>query len=169
MKTLFEKLNSSQREIKVSYEEINGGLLINIVGSLDTFNSDIFKDETIKIINEAEYKKIVFNFDKLNYVSSTGIGAFTYILEESKKANKQIYLLNISEKIEEIFSLLGFLDLFNIIKDVKEILIKEETNFPVILSCPSCKSKLKVVKAGKFKCGACSTILEIDNNGKIKI
>ena len=39
--------------------------------------------------------------------------------------------------------------------------------FPKIFSCPICSKKLKAVKAGRFRCSECKTILAIDNAGQV--
>ena len=44
----------------------------------------------------------------------------------------------------------------------------EEEIFPVILNCPNCRSKIRIVKEGKFRCPNCKHIGTVDETGEIK-
>jgi anti-sigma B factor antagonist len=147
---------------------------MNLKGFLDTYNSSDFQREVNKII-ESGILKIMFNCAELNYVSSTGIGAFTAFLKTLKQKTGDLVLVNLQPKVFEVFQLLGFSKFFNISnsnEDAKKILkgLKEEapkTNFPKIFKCPICKKSLKASKAGRFRCIECKTILNVDQEGHV--
>ena len=42
---------------------------------------------------------------------------------------------------------------------------EEDPIFPMVGNCPSCKSKIKIAKAGMFKCPRCETGIEVDSIG----
>nr|HPO49724.1 STAS domain-containing protein [Spirochaetota bacterium] len=125
-------------------------LEMTLKGFLDTYNSSDFQREVNKII-ESGFLKILFNCTELNYVSSTGIGAFTAFLKTLKQKQGDLVLANLQPKVFEVFQLLGFSKFFNIsqtVDDAKKILKgqKEEvpqSNFPKIFKCPICKKNLK--------------------------
>ena len=43
----------------------------------------------------------------------------------------------------------------------------DDVIFPVILNCPSCKKKIRIVREGKFRCPSCSHIGRVDETGEI--
>ena len=118
---------------------------------------------------------MIFHCSGLNYVSSTGIGSFTAFLKAVKPRGGDLVLLEIQPKVYEVFQLLGFSQFFNIKDNLDEAIefftkggTKVESEvFPKIFKCPICSKKLKAVKAGRFRCSECKTILAIDNNGQV--
>jgi anti-sigma B factor antagonist len=149
---------------------------MNLKGFLDTYNSSDFQREVNKII-EGGTLKIMFNCTELNYVSSTGIGAFTAFLKTLKQKSGDLVLANLQPKVFEVFQLLGFSKFFNIthsLDDGRKILRgqREEvpkTNFPKIFKCPICKKSLKASKSGRFRCIECKTILNVDEEGHVSL
>ena len=114
------------------------------------------------------------NLAGINYVSSTGIGAFTSFLKEVNKQGGGICLMNLQSKVYEVFQLLGFTSFFTIVDSIdlatEKLLdkkIHKESSFPAVAECPVCNKKLKMMKAGKFRCSECKTILRIDDNAKM--
>jgi len=152
-------------------------ITLNLKGFLDTYNSADFQREVNKLI-ESGFTKILFNCSELNYVSSTGIGAFTSFLKSVKQKNGNIVLAFLQPKVFEVFQLLGFSKFFNITSSLEEAkkmftgqqTISDETTksiFPKIFKCPICKKSLKASKAGRFRCSECKTILNIDDDGRV--
>lgn len=162
--------------IYVDDDASNASLVVlNLKGFIDTYNSADFQREVNKLI-ESGKNKILFNCSELNYVSSTGIGAFTAFLKSVKQRSGDIVLSFLQPKVFEVFQLLGFSKFFNIASNLEEgkaILSggkkKDETksNFPKIFKCPICKKALKATKPGRFRCSECKTILTIDDQGHV--
>jgi len=108
-------------------------------------------------------------------VSSTGIGSFTAFLKSVKPRGGDLVLLEIQPKVYEVFQLLGFSQFFNIKENLEESVAffadkgdqEKAGPFPKIFKCPICSKKLKAVKAGRFRCSECKTILAIDNAGQV--
>lgn len=149
-------------------------ITLNLKGFLDTYNSADFQREVNKLIDTG-FVKILFNCSELNYVSSTGIGAFTSFLKSVKQKKGDVVLTFLQPKVFEVFQLLGFSKFFNITSSLDEAnKIFEgqkneevQSNFPKIFKCPICKKNLKASKAGRFRCSECKTILNIDNDGHV--
>ncbi len=147
-------------------------IVINMVGDLNTYNSDFFQ-KRVSTLEKLGLKNYVFNFSSLNYVSSTGIGAFTQIFNslKSRIPPAEMVLCAIRPKVYEVFQLLGFSTFFNKFDSVDSALqhfkVDKKPVFPAILSCSSCGHKLKALKSGKFRCPRCKSIVVIDSEGKI--
>jgi anti-anti-sigma factor len=154
--------------------EVEEGLVMDLTGYIDTYNSSYFQKRVQKVI-EAGYNRLVFQCTGLTYVSSTGVGSFTSFLKALKAKGGDMVLLGIQPKVYEVFQLLGFAQFFNI-KDSLEEAVNffkkgssngEESIFPKIFACPICSKKLKALKPGRFRCSECKTILAIDNAGQV--
>ena len=43
---------------------------------------------------------------------------------------------------------------------------EEDVEFPLILNCLQCSSRVRIAKAGSFRCPSCQTVTAIDEKGK---
>ena len=174
----FDEGKDESIKIKIQrVEGIDNCLFINLTGYIDTYNSNSFQKRIQRGI-EAGFNELIFNCEGLNYVSSTGIGCFTSFLKAVKPRGGDIVLLNIQQKVFEVFQLLGFSQFFNIKGNLDEAIdffeheingkIQSE-NFEKIFSCPICSKKLKTVKPGRFRCSACRSIISVDNSGDVSL
>ena len=165
-----ESLKLKLEEIKVVEE----GIVINLTGYIDTYNSGFFQKRVQKVI-EAGFNRLIFQCAGLNYVSSTGVGSFTSFLKSLKAKGGDMVLLGIQPKVYEVFQLLGFAQFFNIKDTLENAVIyfkkgssaNDEAIFPKVFACPICSKKLKALKPGRFRCSECKTILAIDNSGQV--
>ncbi|GHV82651.1 anti-sigma factor antagonist [Spirochaetia bacterium] len=155
-------------------DEVEGCLVMYLLGYIDTYNSNYFQKRVARAI-EAGFNRLIFQCNGLNYVSSTGIGSFTAFLKSVKPKGGDLVLLEIQPKVYEVFQLLGFSQFFNI-KDTLDESVNffrtgaasgQATLFPKVFSCPICSKKLKAIKPGRFRCSECKTILAIDNAGQV--
>jgi anti-anti-sigma factor len=163
--------------LKIKLEKVESTdkcLILSLTGYIDTYNSNFFQKRVQKAI-DAGYIKLIFQCGSLNYVSSTGIGSFTTFLKSVKPHDGDLVMLGIQPKVYEVFQLLGFSQFFNIRDNLDDSIsyfnsdqtIEKSSMFPKIVSCPICYKKLKAVKAGRFRCSECKSILSIDDVGHI--
>jgi anti-anti-sigma factor len=163
--------------LKIDLKRIDGvdtGLTLVLQGYIDTYNSASFQKRVTKAI-EGGFTKLIFDCGGLNYVSSTGIGSFTSFLKTLKSTGGDLVLLDVQPKVYEVFQLLGFSQFFNIRDKAEDALNYFKGGaqsalgsiFPKVFDCPICGKKLKAVKAGRFRCSECKTILAVDNEGNV--
>lgn len=157
--------------VTITLEEVNKEtMIISFKGSVDTFNSPFVTRHLMMVVN-AGYTNLIFNFHRLLYMSSTGIGAMININKVTKEIGG-LAIYNMMPKVYEVFKLLGMVAFFNIVDEREEALNlfikkeKEKPVFPFIFKCPVCEKKLRATKSGRFKC-KCETILSIDEMGTI--
>ena len=86
-------------------------LLISLEGRLDTTTAPQLDDELKTALGGVEKRE--FDFSKLEYISSAGLRA---LLSAQKVMNKQgsMVIKNVSEEINEIFEVTGFVDILTI-------------------------------------------------------
>ncbi|MDR2522028.1 MAG: STAS domain-containing protein [Spirochaetaceae bacterium] len=168
-----EKDDSLKIDLK-RIEGVNNGLVLILTGYIDTYNSNSFQKRVQKAI-ETGFTNLAFDCKALNYVSSTGIGSFTTFLKTLKSARGDLVLFEVQPKVLEVFQLLGFSTFFNIKDNIAdaEAFFKRGGDdganmlFPQIFDCPICAKKLKALKAGRFRCSNCKTILAVDETGHV--
>jgi anti-anti-sigma factor len=163
--------------LKIKLDKIDEAprcLMMTLTGYIDTYNSSFFQKRVQKAI-ESGFVRLIFQCGGLNYVSSTGIGSFTTFLKAVKPQQGDIVLLDIQPKVYEVFQLLGFSQFFNIrdtIEDSVSFFNSDKAQekpviFPKVISCPICYKKLKAIKAGRFRCSECKSVLSIDETGQV--
>ena len=90
----------------------NGDALeISLEGRLDTTTAPSLEAELKSSLNDV--KSLVFNFQKLEYVSSAGLRV---LLAAQKVMSKQgtMEITNVSSEIMEVFEITGFTDILTI-------------------------------------------------------
>jgi anti-sigma B factor antagonist len=96
----------------------DGNYVIVIDGDVDA-SSSIMLDEAIgKAIREGQ-QHILIDCVNLNYISSAGLGVFMSYIEELKTKNSRMVLFGLSERVENVFKVLGLDQLLNI-RDTKD-------------------------------------------------
>jgi len=163
--------------LKIKLDKIDKAprcLMMSLTGYIDTYNSNFFQKRVQKAI-ESGFVRLIFQCGGLNYVSSTGIGSFTTFLKAVKPQQGDLVLLDIQPKVYEVFQLLGFSQFFNIKENIEDSINffnldqpqEKPPIFPAVVSCPVCYKKLKAVKAGRFRCSECKSVLKIDEAGQV--
>ena len=93
--------------------------IITIGGSLDAETAPKF-DKKLKGEIAKGTKKVVCNMQSLTYIASAGLGILISNNETLNSKGGEIKLSGMSDKIQKIFKLLGFLNLFKIFKNDNE-------------------------------------------------
>jgi len=103
-------------EIKNSLE--NDIFTIYVIGEVDA-SSSIHLDESI---NEAttKYKKIIVNCEKLEYISSAGLGVFMSYINDLEEKGIKLVIFGLSEKVLHVFQILGLDQLLKITSNKEE-------------------------------------------------
>ena len=94
------------------YKVLNDeNLIISLNGKLDANTAPNLEKEVSPFINEN--KSLIFDFEKLDYISSSGLRV---LLNCKKKMNTQsnIIIQNANDYIKEVFDITGFNNLFTI-------------------------------------------------------
>jgi anti-sigma B factor antagonist len=110
-------------EFSTSIKEMGEISVINLKGFLDAHTAPALENNFTQLINDKKYK-IVVNFQDLAYISSAGLGVFMAYIENIRDNKGDIKLTNMSDKVFNIFDLLGFPLLYEIYKNEDEALKK---------------------------------------------
>ncbi len=97
--------------------------IISLNGFLDAHTSNILEKKFEELLSSGNFK-IVVDFSGLTYISSAGLGVFMAYIENMRNNGGDIKLCSMSDKIFNIFDMLGFPVLFNITKNENEAVTK---------------------------------------------
>lgn len=96
-------------EIKITQHE--GRLMASLVGDLDNASSTQ-AERILAPVFECTDCDVVIDCDKLNYISSSGLRIMLSIYKHARANGHNAFLKAMSEDVEEVFNLSGFLQLF---------------------------------------------------------
>lgn len=87
-------------------------------GFLDNDNTRSFLGEVSSLLETySKVDNVILDLRNLQYVSSTGIGAFVRLLTQVKENNGSFSLRNVSDKIKSVITMLGFISFFTIMEN----------------------------------------------------
>ncbi|ROL59333.1 anti-sigma factor antagonist [Bacteroidetes/Chlorobi group bacterium ChocPot_Mid] len=92
-------------------------------GYLDAHTASELENALNQIIIDNKYY-ILVNFKNLDYISSAGLGVFMAFIEEIRDKNGDIKLCEMTSKVFQVFDLLGFPILFDILDTEDEAIQK---------------------------------------------
>ncbi|MDY0095608.1 MAG: STAS domain-containing protein, partial [Candidatus Vecturithrix sp.] len=98
-------------------------VMVRINGPLDTVASYEFHEKMESLVQNGVYKFIV-NLEKLDYISSAGIGVFPGMSLELQKNQGGIVFIHVPPKTYKLFDMIGLTTIFRI-KNTLEEAIKE--------------------------------------------
>ncbi len=105
----FDVLISDNDSIKV----------LKLKGYLDAYTSLQLEEMFREFIRSGNFRFVV-NMKDLSYISSAGFGVFMAFVDEARRNKGDIKFSCLSEKIDEIFELLGFKHIFEVYKSDEE-------------------------------------------------
>jgi len=106
--------------IESTITEENGIKWLNLKGRIDSMSSPEI-DRLIKELILSGERRLVANFEGVNYISSAGLRVFLFAQKQLKKVEGEIILLKISPNVLEVFQVSGFAQIFTILADKEEL------------------------------------------------
>ena len=97
----------------------NGTHIIEIEGEITFENSDQFREEIDRLINENQVKLIV-DLSDLQYMSSAGMGVLVHGLKNTRSRNGDLRLVNLGAKMRRVFLITQFTHQFLIFNEINE-------------------------------------------------
>lgn len=97
--------------------------VIALDGFLDAHTAPVFEEAIQKEI-AGGCNRIVVGCEKLTYISSAGLGVFMSFIEEIREGGGDIKICGAIPKVKQVFEILGFQSLFDIVDDVPAALAR---------------------------------------------
>lgn len=105
--------------IDISNKTEEDFLIIKLEGEVDA-SSSIHLDKALRKAIEQNFKKILVDCNNLNYISSAGLGVFMSYIQDFQSQNINLVLFGLSEKVRNVFEILGLDQLLKISKNLEE-------------------------------------------------
>ncbi len=106
-------------QFEITQVKIDDVVILKLKGFLDAHTVPQFESSIQKLVLDKQFK-ILVNLEKLEYISSAGLGVFMGFIEEIRENNGDIKLSSLSDRVFKVFDLLGFPALFSIFEKEEE-------------------------------------------------
>lgn len=103
-------------DFEINNRTVDGVEVVELGGELDAHTASSLETALQKLISLEKYK-IIVNCRNLDYISSAGLGVFMAYIEDVRSLGGDIKLTNMSSKVYNVFDLLGFPALYDILED----------------------------------------------------
>jgi len=91
--------------------------VLALAGFLDAHTAPEF-EKAIQSEIDGGHLQLIVDCAKLTYISSAGLGVFMGFIEELRERGGDIKICGLSPKVEQVFEILGFHALYDIVGDV---------------------------------------------------
>ncbi len=108
-------------EIRTRSKPESDVVILDLYGELDAHTAPGLEKELQKLIDEKSVQLIV-NGSELEYISSAGLGVFMAYIEDIRSHGGDIKISNLKPKVFNVFDLLGFPTLYDILDTEDEAL-----------------------------------------------
>ena len=93
---------------------------LSLKGRLDASTSKSLEETLLDLINNANERLFVIDFQQLDYISSAGLRVLLMAAKLLKPENGRIALTSLKDHLQEIFEITGFQGIFPIFKNQEE-------------------------------------------------
>ncbi|HEX8550756.1 MAG TPA: STAS domain-containing protein [Abditibacteriaceae bacterium] len=115
------------KELKIDHETTSvDGRDVNILrleGYVDAHTFTDFEEELTKLVEGGHYN-LLLDLEKLTYINSTGLGLLMATFRQARQYQGDLVIAKMSDKITNIFNLLGFSRLIHTYPTEQEALQK---------------------------------------------
>jgi anti-sigma B factor antagonist len=116
-----QQQNSSSRFEATERSETGDTItILALAGQLDAHTAQEFERFLERIVRDEGKRQIVLDMERLEYISSAGLGVLMGLIEEVRTKEGDIKLARLPEKIFHVLDLLGFPLVFQIFSGVDE-------------------------------------------------
>lgn len=106
---------------RVERSERDEAVVLALDGFLDAHTAPQFEN-AIADETAAGHIRLIADCRNLSYISSAGLGVFMSFIEEIREKGGDIKLAGIAPKVYQVFEVLGFNELFDIVDSVEAAL-----------------------------------------------
>lgn len=113
------------KNFKINHKEVHSYDVLELSGELDAHTASQLEN-SLKNLIDREKHQIIVNCEDLDYIASAGLGVFMAYIEDVRSLGGDIKLTNMNSKVYNVFDLLGFPTLYDILDDESEAIEKFE-------------------------------------------
>lgn len=94
-------------KVKISYK--GSTLIAGIIGELDHHSAEYIREKIDSELIKATTKNVIFDFSKVTFMDSSGIGVIMGRFKNVSKLNGKLSVANVSDQMLRIFEMSGLL------------------------------------------------------------
>lgn len=95
--------------------------VLDFSGNLDTNSSPVAESKVNSLLEKGNHE-ILFNFDELNFISSSGLRILLATAKKLKISGGRMVVCNLNETVQEVFDISGFSSILNLASTEQEAL-----------------------------------------------
>ena len=116
------------KNFNITHRHLDSFDVLELYGELDAHTASQLEQMLQQLINQKNHQ-IIVNFGELNYIASAGLGVFMAYIEDVRELGGDIKLTNMNDKVYNVFDLLGFPTLYDILEDEEDAIEKFNHGF----------------------------------------
>lgn len=97
--------------MKTTIQELDNKYVVTMEGELDTAAA-IETDKVLQPLYKSNGKDVLFDCEKLEYISSSGLRILLSILKGAKANGSKVIMKGVNDDIKNVFQLTGLISLF---------------------------------------------------------
>jgi len=109
------------KNFTIAQRQIDTISVLDISGELDAHTASQLENSLKALIDEKQFN-IIVNCSRLDYIASAGLGVFMAYIEDVRGLGGDIKLTNMNDRVYNVFDLLGFPTLYDILDNEEEAL-----------------------------------------------
>ncbi|MBU7596031.1 anti-sigma factor antagonist [Metabacillus halosaccharovorans] len=99
--------------IKVDINNLEDQTVVSVAGEIDAYTAPKLREAILPLAEEVN-PNITINLKDVSYMDSTGLGVFVGLLKSVRKNNGQLNLVELSDRLERLFTITGLNDIIDI-------------------------------------------------------
>jgi anti-sigma B factor antagonist len=111
------------KNFKINHRTTSGFDVLDLQGELDAHTASQLED-SLRLLIDSNKSNIIVNCRELEYIASAGLGVFMAYIEDVRGSGGDIKLTNMNERVYNVFDLLGFPTLYDILEDERDAIEK---------------------------------------------
>lgn len=115
------------KNFQINHRQVQSYDVLELSGELDAHTASQLEN-SLKSLIDKEKHQIIVNFQELDYIASAGLGVFMAYIEDVRSLGGDIKLTNMNSKVYNVFDLLGFPTLYDILQEESEAIEKFEND-----------------------------------------
>jgi len=111
------------KNLTINHRTVEGYDVLDLAGELDAHTASELEHTLKKLIDKKRHR-IIVNCSDLDYIASAGLGVFMAYIEDVRALGGDIKLSDMNAKVYDVFDLLGFPALYDIVDYEREAMQK---------------------------------------------
>ena len=116
------------KNFSINHRKIQDLDVLELNGELDAHTASELENQLKELIDNSQFH-IIVNCEDLDYIASAGLGVFMAYIEDVRSLGGDIKLTNMNDKVYNVFDLLGFPALYDILESEDQAVKQFQQDF----------------------------------------